>query len=206
MGVDHNLTIYGNGGTRICDFAHPIKSPVHHHQRRQRSRTPTTCIPMTGNVVPPLTDGLVDNAQINTDDGNLLFCGRLRRPDLTNANLTETDPEGCDHWQNNPGAGAGDHGSRRADQRPPRLVLDEARVPCSSSIRGRRPTRRRSTASSWATGDAKLNCFLRSYRFDYGGSNSKGHTPQTEFFIDPSTAHRPEHQRMARSSPSSRPS
>jgi hypothetical protein len=41
-----------------------------------------------------------------------------------------------------------------------------------------------STSSAWATGDAKLDCFLSSYRFDYTGS--KGHIPLTEYFIDPS--------------------
>lgn len=50
------------------------------------------------------------------------------------------------------------------------------------------PSSQATTSSVWAAGDAKLNCFLESYRFDYGGANSKGHIAQTEFFIDPTSA------------------
>ena len=38
---------------------------------------------------------------------------------------------------------------------------------------------------------------MQSYRFDYGGSNSKGRTPQTEFFIDPASTLDPDNEHYA---------
>ena len=181
MGVDHALSIYGTGASKVCDVDN--KTPC--TTTNTASGTDANhLIPFTGNVVPPLTDGVIDNAQINTSDGDLLFCGRLRRPDLTDANLTDTDPEDCTHWQTSPGPG------------PSLSILGEA-------INGRHaaywmkpeyrtlffptgnPQTQNTTNAVWAAGDAKLECFMKSYRFDYGGTNSLGHVAQTEFFIDP---------------------
>ena len=180
MGVDHALTIYGTGSPKVCDIS--LQSPC--------TTTNTTSaldanhlIPYTGNDIPPLTDGVIDNATISTSDGTDLFCGRLKRPDLTDDNLTQTDPEGCTHWTDNPGPGPaitvlGDKINGRHVYTWMKPAFQTLFFPGASSSTP-------STSSTWATGDAKLNCFLRSYRFDYGGSYSLGHSPQTEFFIDP---------------------
>lgn len=186
MGVDHVLSIYGTGSPKVCDFAHPVKSPCT-TTNVDSGLDANHLLPFTGNVVPPLTDGLIDNADISTDDGNLTFCGRLRRPDLTDENLTQTDPEGCEHWRDDPGPG------------PAITVLGEALNGRHAAYwmkpefrdlfyPGSTPGTTPSTSSSWAAGDAKLDCFMSTYRFDYGGTNSKGHVAQTEFFIDPASA------------------
>ena len=144
-------------------------------------------MPFTGNVVPPLTDGLVDNATISTDEGENLFCGRLRRPDLTDENLTETAPENCDHWKNDPGPGPAITvvGEKVNGRHAAYWMLPDF---LAIFYPGTNPTTQSTTSSAWAAGDAKLNCFMESYRFDYGGTNSKGHAAQTEYFIDPASA------------------
>lgn len=186
MGVDHVLSIYGTGSPKVCDFAHPVKSPCS-TTNVASGLDANHLLPFTGNVVPPLTDGLVENAQINTDDGNLLFCGRLRRPDLTDVNLTQTAPEGCEHWRDAPGPGPRIDvlGEWINGRHAAYWMLPEFRT---IFYPGSTPSVTPSTSSTWAQGDAKLSCFMESYRFDYGGTNSKGHAPQTEFFINPATA------------------
>lgn len=185
MGVDHVLSIYGSGSTRVCDFSHPIKAPCH-TTNVASGLDANHLLPFTGNVVPPLTDGLVENATIATDEGTRTFCGRLRRPDLTDANLTETDPEGCQHWSGSSTLG-------------PSITVVGERINGRHVSFWMKPEFRQifypgagysttpSTSTTWATGDAKLNCFMSTYRFDYGGSNSKGHPPQSEFWIDPNS-------------------
>lgn len=185
MGVDHVLSIYGTGATKVCDYSQPTKSPCT-TTNVASGRDANHLLPFTGNVVPPLTDGLVDNATIGTEDGDHLFCGRLKRPDLTDDNLAQTDPEDCRHWTDAPGPGPsitviGDklNGRHVAYWMKPefRSIFYPSSTPSTTA----------STSSSWAAGDTKLNCFLETYRFDYGGTNSKGHAPQTEFFIDPAS-------------------
>lgn len=187
MGVDHVLSIYGTGSPKVCDFAHPIKSPCS-TTNVDSGLDANHLLPFTGNVVPPLTDGLVENAEISTDDGNLLFCGRLRRPDLTDENLTQTAPENCEHWRDvvpGPGPAIDVIGEKINGRHVAYWMLPEFR---SIFYPSATPSVTASTSSSWATGDAKLNCFMEAYRFDYGGTNSKGHAAQTEFFINPATA------------------
>ncbi len=185
MGIDHVLAIYGSGGTRVCDFAHPVKSPCT-TTNRDSGLDANFLLPFTGNVVPPLTDGLVDNATISTDEGQKSFCGRLRRPDLTDENLTETAPENCNHWATATGSGPAITivGEKINGRHVSYWMLPEFR---STFYPGRNPMTQSSTAAGWDSGDAKLNCFLESYRFDYGGTNSKGHAAQTEYFIDPAS-------------------
>jgi len=183
MGVDHALVIHGTGSPRICDVQQ--KSPC-----TTTNNTPDKdanhLIPFTGNDVPPLTDGLVDNATIATNAGNILFCGRLRRPDITDTNLSETAPEGCNHWATSPGPGPSVTviGEKINGRHAAYWMKPEFRSIFYGSVD---PATQNVASSSWAAGDAKLACFLRSYRFDYGGTNSKGHVPQTEFFIDPAS-------------------
>ncbi len=185
VGVDHILSIYGTGSPKVCDFAHPVKSPCS-TTNQDSGLDATFLLPFTGNAVPPLTDGLVDNATISTDEGDKLFCGRLRRPDLTDQNLTESDPENCNHWTATPGPGPAISvvGEKINGRHVSYWMLPEFQTLFYS---GRNPSTQSTTATGWAGGDAKLDCFLRSYRFDYGGSNSKGHASQTEYFIDPTT-------------------
>lgn len=185
MGVDHVLSIYGTGDTKVCDV--DTKSPCSTNNVSS-SDDANHLIPYTGNVVPPLTDGVIDNATISTDQGSLLFCGRLRRPDLTDANLAETDPEDCDHWQDNPGPGPaitilgedlnGRHVSYWLNDE-----FDDLFFPGTDPDN---VSTEPNTSSYWDAGDARLECFVKSYRFDYTGD--LGHAAQTEFFIDPSKA------------------
>ena len=191
MGVDHVLSIYGTGSPRVCDDKknNGTTSPC--------TTTNTTSgldtnhlLPYTGNVVPPLTSGVIDDASISTDQGTKTFCGRLKRPDLTDANLTETNPENCLHWTNAPGPGPrisvlGDwlNGRQIAYWMKPefRTLFYPGLNPTTT------PVGVPGSASVWDTGNTKLDCFLSTYRFDYGGSYSKGHASQTEFFIDPNS-------------------
>lgn len=188
MGVDHILSIYGTGSPKVCDLQ--TQSPC--STNNSASGTDANhLIPYTGNAVPPLTDGLAENATISTSDmgNNILFCGRLRRPDLTADNISDPAPENCNHWLNAPGPGPsmtvlGEKvNGRHADY----WMLPEFQgifypslSPATKSAQDMSP------ATYWDSGDLKLECFMQSYRFDYTGS--KGHTPQTEFFIDPSKA------------------
>ncbi len=180
MGVDHALTIYGTGAPKVCDIT--IKSPCALSNATSTYEA-NHLLAYTGNDIPPLTDGVILDATISTSDGTNLFCGRLKRPDLTDANLTQTDPEGCNHWTNAPGPGPaitvlGDKINGRHLYTWMKPAFRTLFFPGASASTP-------STSSTWATGDAKLNCFLKSFRFDYGGSYSLGHVPQTEFFIDP---------------------
>lgn len=185
MGVDHVLSIYGTGSTKVCDYSKPTKSPCT-TTNVASGKDANHLLPFTGNVVPPLTDGLVDNATISTDEGEKLFCGRLKRPDLTDENLAVTDPEGCTHWSDAPGPGPAITviGDKINGRHVAYWMKSEFR---SIFYPSATPSVTASTSSSWAAGDTMLNCFLESYRFDYGGTNSKGHAAQTEFFIDPSS-------------------
>lgn len=179
MGIDHALSIYGTGSTRVCDV--DLRSPCATTNVTSTYEA-NHLIPYTGNVVPPLTDGVIENSSIPTDDGTYLFCGRLKRPDLTDENLTQTDPEGCNHWS-------------AASSQPSITVLGD-KVNGRHAYYWMKPAFQNlffpgasrntpSTSATWAAGDAKLACFMKSYRFDYGGSYSQGHAAQTEFFIDP---------------------
>jgi Tfp pilus assembly protein PilX len=182
MGVDHALVIYGTGSSKVCDVSQLSPCTTTNTSGKDANHL----IPFTGNAVPPLTDGLVDNATISTDVGKLLFCGRLRRPDLTDENLAETAPENCNHWADAPGPGPSLTviGEKINGRHVAYWMKPEFRTLFYGSVD---PQTQNTASSSWATGDAKLECFLRSYRFDYGGSSSKGHVAQTEFFIDPTS-------------------
>ena len=109
----------------------------------------------------------------------------MRRPDLTDANLTESDPEDCTLWSDYPGPGPsisvisetlnGRHVSYWLNEEFDGFFfagLDPVSVSTEPS-----------PSTYWDAGDARLECFMRSYRFDYTGS--LGHPAQTEFFIDP---------------------
>ena len=185
MGVDHVLSIWGTGSPKVCDHDLPVKSPCT-TTNLLSGLDANHLLPFTGNVVPPLTDGLVENADISTDDGTRTFCGRLRRPDLTSENLTQTDPEGCNHWAGPTTAG------------PAITVLGEKvngrhiaywMKPAFRAVfyPGVDPATTPATSSAWAAGNAKLKCFLEAYRFDYGGDYSKGYPAQSEFFINPAS-------------------
>lgn len=180
LGIDHSLSIYGSGGTKVCDVQ--FKSPC--VTVSSDDVDANHLVPYTGNVVPPLTDGVVDNATINTDEGTRTFCGRLRRPDLTDDNLADPAPEGCNHWRDAPGPGPSISvlGESVNGRHVSYWMKPEFRA---AFYPGATPSVTASTSSSWSSGDLRLECFMRSYRFDYGGEHSKGHVPQTEFFIDP---------------------
>lgn len=190
MGIDHALAIWGTGTPRVCDVQQ--KSPCT-TTNSSSGNDANHLIPATGNNVPPVTEGLIDNATISTSDGSFLFCGRLRRPDLTSSNLAETAPENCEHWRDAPGPGPSITvlGEKLNGRHVSYWMKNEFR---NVFYPGINPTTQATTTATnrtsdpvWAEGDARLACFMKSYRFDYGGTHSKGHTPQTEFFIDPSS-------------------
>ena len=185
LGVDHVLSIYGTGTPKVCDTQQ--KSPCSTTNTVGNPKPDANhLIPYTGNDVPPLTDGVIENANITTEQGsNTLFCGRLRRPDLTDANLSDPHPENCLHWQNAPGPGPtitvlgeklnGRHLAYWMKSEFRTLFYPGKDASANSTL----PT----PSTYWDAGNAKLECFMKSYRFDYTGT--KGHVPQTEFFIDP---------------------
>ena len=182
MGVDHDLSIYGSGA-KVCDIStlNGATSPC--TLVNSPGVNANHLIPFTGNDVPPLTDGVIINADISTDAGTNTFCGRLRRPDLDDTNVTQTNPENCTHWD---AAGPGPKvnllgvniNGRHADY----WLLDTYRTLFygANSPWLTTPTQAGGTFNSatWGAGDAKLECFLKSYRFNY--------TTQKELFIDPS--------------------
>jgi hypothetical protein len=206
MGVDHPLSIYGTGDTKVCDV--DLKSPCSTTNVASTDEEANHLIPYTGNNVPPLTDGVIFDEEIATDQGTQLFCGRLRRPDLTSANLAITAPDSCEYWDSAPpeagpavtklgkslngrhvsywmlNCGVGDtSGSCGASD-----ALDISPHDPAYNDRFRElfygskdPTVNSSEPAPsdyWDDGDAKLECFMKSYRFDY--------STQEEFFIDPS--------------------
>lgn len=180
MGVDHVLSIFGSSDQKVCDIL--MKNPC---GTTNVTWDANHLIAFTGNDVPPLTDGVADNATISTDQGSILFCGRLRRPDLTDANLSETDPEDCDHWSDAPGPGPAisvigeDINGRHVSY----WMRDEYKSMFFPGTDAQTKSVKPSPSGYWAAGDQRLECFMRAYRFDYAGT--LGHPPQTEFFIDP---------------------
>lgn len=193
MGVDHDLSIYGsgskvcdistlNGGTSPCTLANAPAVNANH------------LIPFTGNDIPPLTDGVIINADISTDAGTKTFCGRLRRPDLDDDNVTETDPgylldgvnQPCKWWdQAGPGPAVDLLGVKINGRHVDYWLLPTYRTLFYGAAAYMTEPTQTGTAGAfnsgiWGAGDTKLECFLKSYRFNY--------TTQKEFFIDPTKA------------------
>lgn len=116
----------------------------------------------TGNAIPPVTEGYVTGFSASTtDQGTVSFCGRLERPDITASNLTDPMPDGgC-----SPGS--------------PQISV------VGTTINGRHayywltPTARQVfypevtsstialTNNIYAAGDARLECFIEGFRYDY---------------------------------------
>lgn len=158
MSTDHSLAIYG-AGAKVCDG--DVRSPC------TMSNDGTHVLAnhlnvYTGNAIPPVTEGYVTGFSASTtDQGTVDFCGRLERPDITASNLTDPMPDGgC-----NPGS--------------PRISV------VGTTINGRHayywltPTARQVfypevtsstiplTNSIYAAGDARLECFIEGFRYDY---------------------------------------
>ncbi|HEV8296176.1 MAG TPA: pilus assembly protein TadG-related protein, partial [Acidimicrobiales bacterium] len=92
MSLDHDVQIYG-GGIKVCDG--DVKSPCS-VSNSSGSYTANHLNVYTGNAVPPVTEGFVKGFTINTDDqGQVSFCGRLARPDITASNITDPHPDNC---------------------------------------------------------------------------------------------------------------
>lgn len=157
MSTDHSLAIYG-AGAKVCDG--DVRSPC--------TTTNSSLLlanhlnVYTGNAIPPVTEGYVTGfSAATTDQGTVEFCGRLERPDITTSNLTDPMPDGgC-----NPGS--------------PRISV------VGTTINGRHayywltPTARQVfypevtsntialTNTIYAAGDARLQCFIEGFRYDY---------------------------------------
>lgn len=183
MGVDHALTAWVSG-SKVCDGT--LKSPCTAVNSTTAAGDANHLDPHTGNATNEPGQGLVTGATINTSDGNLTFCGRLQRPDQTDDNLHETAPEGCNHWAGSSTSGPSVTvmGKKINGRHIAYWMKDEYR---DVFYPGVNRLAQSTTSNQWAAGDAKLDCFLSTYRYDYGGAHSKGHPKGTEFWIDPST-------------------
>ncbi len=206
MGVDHPLAIYSTStsAAKVCDV--DLKSPCSTTNVDSPDEEANHLIPYTGNNVPPLTDGVIEDQEIATDSGTWLFCGRLRRPDLNATNLTLTDPDNCEYWDGAPseaGPAITKLGKKLNGRHVSYWMLDcdkeDTSGSCGASGDDIAPhdpnyddrfrtlfygdldpvdnSTEPSSSDYWDAGDAKLECFMKSYRFDY--------KTQQEYFIDP---------------------
>src|SRR5207253_1265682 len=82
-----------SGATKVCDGDQQSPCSVSNYTAGYKANHMNV---YTGNAVPPATDGLIKGFTINTDDqGQVSFCGRLQRPDITPSNLTDPHPNNC---------------------------------------------------------------------------------------------------------------
>jgi hypothetical protein len=169
MGIDHTLSIY-DGAAAVCDG--DVASPCT-ATNVDTSRVANHLNTETGNEVPPLTEGLVQGFTESTDDmGDVHFCGRFTRPDLTEDNVADPDPDGC----TNPGTPTidvlgttinGRHAWYWLTPAARQVLYPEVGPGDNGSV----------TMSGVAAGDARLNCFVGGigavssspgYRYNYG--------------------------------------
>jgi hypothetical protein len=168
MGIDHALSIY-DGLERVCDGdqGSPCTST-----NLTSPRTANYLNTETGNEVPPFTEGLVTGFSLDTDDqGDVTFCGRFARPDLTADNVAEPMPGNCD----TPGQPTIDVVGTTINGRHAWYWLTPAaRAVLYPEIGG--SANGSVTMAGVGPGDARLNCFLGGigaatpsvgYRYDY---------------------------------------
>jgi hypothetical protein len=158
MSTDHTLAIYG-AGARICDG--DVRNPC-----TSSNVTPGLIANhlnvYTGNAIPPVTEGyVVGFSASTTDQGTLGFCGRLARPDTTAQNLTQPMPGGtC-----SPGGPTIDVvGTTINGRHAYYWMTPAARAVFYPEVTS---TTLPLTSSSYAAGDARLDCFLEGFRYNY---------------------------------------
>jgi hypothetical protein len=165
MSLDHAVKLYSSGATIVCDGVNRSNCDT---TNELSSATANYLNLYTGNVPPPITDGLVAGFTINTDDqgNNITFCGRLARPDVTDTNLTETAPGGC----SSPGAPtitvmSGNNAKVINGRHVSYWMASWARAVFYPEI-GNMNYPTQGYEGLYAAGDARLACFLNGYRYD----------------------------------------
>jgi hypothetical protein len=165
MSLDHQVKLYSTGATIVCDGVNRSNCQT---TNELSSATANYLNLYTGNIPPPITDGLVAGFTINTDDqgANITFCGRLQRPDVEQSNLTETAPGGC----TSPGTPtisvmSGSKAKVINGRHVSYWMTSWARAAFYPEIGGLNyPTQ--GYDSLFAPGDARLSCFLNGYRYN----------------------------------------
>lgn len=161
MSIDHDIDI-ALGYPQVCDGE--IKSPC----ILSNESSPETADHLrveTGNNVPDVTDGLISGFEVATDDeGSVSVCGRLARPDTTDENILDPMPGGsC-----SPGSPTITVVGTTINGRHVYYWLtDEAKETFYPEVyavdTGDGPA---IGDPLYDAGDARLECFLREYRYD----------------------------------------
>lgn len=159
MSLDHDVRIYG-GGIGVCDGDTRAPCAI---SNLTTSQTANHLNVYTGNAIPPVTEGFVKGFTINTDDhGKVSFCGRLQRPDITEQNISETNPGDCKA----PGSPTIDVlGTTINGRHISYWMEDWARAIFYPELGADNPP---VGNPLFANGDARLHCFLAGYRYDQG--------------------------------------
>ena len=166
MSLDHEIQIYGGSGvTRVCDGEHRTPCAVTNHTAGYSANHMNV---YTGNAIPPATDGLIKGFTINTDDqGQVSFCGRLQRPDITASNLTDPRPNNC--VPSGPTINVlgttinGRHVYYWLHDWARQAFFPEVWASENSTNRGQIVV----TDSMYNAGNTRLECFLETYRYNY---------------------------------------
>ena len=166
MSLDHEIQIYGgSGATKVCDGDQRSPCGASNYTAGYKANHMNV---YTGNAIPPATDGLVKGFTINTDDqGQVSFCGRLQRPDITPSNLTEPRPDNC--LPNGPTITV--LGTTVNGRHVYYWLHDWARQAFYPEVWSAENAANRGqlvlTNSLYTAGNARLECFLTSYRYNY---------------------------------------
>ena len=166
MSLDHEIQIYGgSGATKVCDGDQRSPCSVSNFTAGYKANHMNV---YTGNAVPPATDGLIKGFTINTDDqGQVSFCGRLQRPDLTTSNITDPHPNNC--LPNGPTITVlgttinGRHVYYWLHDWARQAFFPEVWSAENAANRGQLTV----ANNLYAAGNARLECFLEGYRYDY---------------------------------------
>ncbi len=164
LNLDHDIIPYDLSDPATCDGA--IWSPCSSSNINNSGLRANHLIISTGNSVPPVTEGLVTGGVAATSDfGDVTFCGRLTRPDFNAVNALDPLPDNCQ----SPGEPTIDHIGYTINGRhlyhwmtpaARNMFYPEVSV---DPITGLAPVL---TDPVYAAGDARLQCFLTSYRMD----------------------------------------
>ena len=166
MSLDHEIQIYGgSGATKVCDGDQQSPCSVSNYTAGYKANHMNV---YTGNAVPPATDGLVLGFTINTDDqGQVSFCGRLQRPDITPSTLTDPHPNNCQ--PNGPTITVlgttinGRHIYYWLHDWARQAFYPEVWNTENSGNRGQLTLNN----SVYDAGNTRLECFLKGYRYNY---------------------------------------
>jgi hypothetical protein len=159
MSLDHEVVIWKSGAVNVCDGdSEPSPCSLNNTDTLYDANY---LMPYTGNAIPPVTEGWVQGFTVSTHDmGDVSFCGRLQRPDITAQNITEPQPDGC----TNPGmpqitvTGTVINGRHISHWMQP-----WARTAFYPELGTAKPA---IGDSRYVAGDARLDCFLTGYHYD----------------------------------------